>query len=330
VVGFNTFTHTVGAEKRAGAEKMGEHMIHLEHRKRTHLMLRTAGCLTTMALLYALVPGFWSSSAWSQQSPTLIAPVQTPALPKRYPRPTPATQPSLVKPSALNPTPIGLPVTNPASALGSALVTCDKDAESFGPTSLPGARGEIKLDRCYRGRDHLFCSFNAILSETRLLLENYRKIVDANYPDLGSVDDFCRRTPENLATDLQNAAEFANRFKTVKAEYDARAACANRIQQLLRDVTLPDMTQAPAILKSMVDTIEGDIKEVSAAQGRLAELAEKMSSSQKAIVTIQKVHRTMCMRNQSAKVDAQDRGSAGMPILIMPISIERTAPFSNR
>jgi len=162
------------------------------------------------------------------------------------------------------------------------------------------------------------------LSEAKLLLGNYRKISDANYPELGSVDDVCKKTPDNLATDLQNATEFTDRFKALKAEYDARATCANRIEQLLRDVTLPDMTQAPAIMKSMIDTIEGDIKGVSAAQAQLGEFAERINSSRKAVITIQKIHRTMCAKTQSAKVDGVDRGSAGMPTVIMPTIIERT------
>ncbi len=156
-----------------------------------------------------------------------------------------------------------------------------------------------------------------------MLLANYSKISDANYPELGSVDDLCKKTPDDLATDLQNATEFTDRFKALKAEYDARTNCANRIQQLLRDITLPDMTQAPAILKSMIDTIEGDIKGVSAAQAQLVEFAGRMNTSQKAIITIQKVHRTMCVRNQSTKVDSQDRGNG-------PTVLERTGPLMTR
>jgi len=249
-----------------------------------------------------------------------LNPIQAQVEPRRR---APAAQPPLVEPSAPNRTPIALPVANPASALGNALVSCDKEAEGFEPVSLPGARGEIKLDRCYRGRDHLVCSFSALLSEAKLLLANYSKISDANYPELGSVDDLCKKTPDDLATDLQNATEFTDRFKALKAEYDARTNCANRIQQLLRDITLPDMTQAPAILKSMIDTIEGDIKGVSAAQAQLVEFAGRMNTSQKAIITIQKVHRTMCVRNQSTKVDAQDRGNG-------PTLLEHTGPLMSR
>jgi hypothetical protein len=297
-------------------------MIGIEHGQRIHLVLRAAGCLTALTLLSSPLPGFWSSEAWGQQSPTqLNSPVQAQAEPRKRPRPTPAAQPPLVEPSAPNRTPVALPVTNPASALGNALVSCDKEAEGFEPVSLPGARGEIKLDRCYRGRDHLVCSFRALLSEAKSLLENYRKISDANYPELGNVDDVCKKTPDNLATDLQNATEFADRFKELKAEYDAHSTCANRIQQLIRDITLPDMTQAPEIMKSMIDAIEGDIKGVSAAQAQLVEFAGRMNTSQKAIITIQKIHRTMCVRNQSVRVEA---GEGRIPTLL-----KRVEPRSN-
>ena len=166
---------------------------------------------------------------------------------------------------------------------------------------MPGAKGEIKLDRCYRGRDRLVCSFTALSSEAKTLLENYRNIVDANYPELGSVDDICRIEPDRLATDSKNAAEFAGRFKILKAEYDARVNCANKVEQSLQDVTLPDMTQAPAMLKSMIDSIEGAIKGASAPQAQLVEFAEKINSSHKALLTIQKIHQTMCGRDSNCK-----------------------------
>jgi hypothetical protein len=95
----------------------------------------------------------------------------------------------------------------------------------------------------------------------------------------------------------------------LRAEYDARVDCANRIAQSLRDVNLPDMTQAPALLKSMIDTIEGDIKGVSAAHADLVHFAESIDSSRKALLTIGKIHQTMCGTNQIAKVTPADQGS---------------------
>jgi len=42
--------------------------------KRIHLLLGAAGYLATVALLYGPLPGFWSSAAWGQQSPTQLNP----------------------------------------------------------------------------------------------------------------------------------------------------------------------------------------------------------------------------------------------------------------
>jgi len=297
-------------------------MVHIERKRRTHsLWLRVAGCLTTAALLCGPLPGFWSGGAWGQQAPMQLNP-SVYLQKERRSKTNLAVQRLLVEPPAPNLTPIALPVTNPTSALGSALISCDKAAEDYQAASLPGARGEIKLDQCYRGRDHLVCSFNALSSEAKYLIENYGEIVNANYPAIGNVEDVCRRTPENLATDIEKATNFRDRFKILKAQYEARANCANRIEESLRDVTLPDMAQAPIILKSMIDSIEGDIKGLSDAQAQLVELAEKMDSSQKAILTIQKIHRAMCVRNQSVRADVEDGA--------IPTLLERTGPFTNR
>jgi hypothetical protein len=183
-------------------------------------------------------------------------------------------------------------------------------------------RGPITLDRCYRGRDHLICSSQVLLSEAKSLLENYRHIIDANYPAFGSVDDVCRMTLDSLATDLQNTVDFAARYKALKAEYDARAICVSIIGGLIGNATLPDLPQGPAVLNSMITAIEGDIKEAAAAQARLVEFAEKMSLSQKAILTVQRINRALCMRRQSAKTDTENRGA--------PVThrfLERAGPF---
>jgi hypothetical protein len=308
-------------------------MIHVEYRKRIHLMLRTTGCLTTIALLYASVPGFWSSDAWGQQSPPqLNSPARAQTEPRRpvAPRPAPAAQPAFLQPSALNVAPIALPVPNSETALGTALLSCNKEAEGYQPASLPGARGEIKLDQCFRGRAHLVCSFNALLSEAQSLLEDYTKIVEANYPAIGSVEDVCRKTPEGLATDLERSSDFATRFHALKVQYDARYKCSNRVEESFRDVTLSDMAQAPSLLKSIIDSIEGDIKGVSAVQSRLAELADKMDSSHKAILTIQKIHRVMCVRVQQPARAAEGGGTVGTPLLLQPTLLQPTGPFMNR
>jgi hypothetical protein len=275
-----------------------------DHFEPIHRMLRAARYLTAVALLSSPVWGPWASVAWGQQSPGF--PIQVQAEPRRAP----------------NATSIALPAAHPQSTLGSALVSCDKQSEDFEPVSLSGMRGPITLDRCYRGRDHLICSSQVLLSEAKSLLENYRHIIDANYPAFGSVDDVCRMTLDSLATDLQNTVDFAARYKALKAEYDARAICVSIIGGLIGNATLPDLPQGPAVLNSMITAIEGDIKEAAAAQARLVEFAEKMSLSQKAILTVQRINRALCMRRQSAKTDTENRGA--------PVThrfLERAGPF---
>jgi len=70
---------------------------------------------------------------------------------------------------------------------------------------------------------------------------------------------------------------------------------------------LPDMAQAPGILKSMIDSIEGDVKGVSVVQAKVVELAEKIDTSQKAMVTLRKIHRTMCLKDQRALSQSEGR-----------------------
>jgi hypothetical protein len=67
------------------------------------------------------------------------------------------------------------------------------------------------------------------------------------------------------------------------------------------------MTQGPNLVKSMTETIDGDVKGVSEVQGRLAELAEKMVLSHKAMATLQKIHRAMCMEHSSTETENKNR-----------------------
>jgi hypothetical protein len=238
------------------------------------------------------LPGSGSGVGWAKE--------------RREPPPAPTTG----QPASPDPAPAAAPAREPTpSALGTALASCDKGSETSEPLTLPGAKGEVKLDRCYRGRDHLVCSFNALLNEAKSLIDDYGKIVEARYPDVSSVDGICGIKPDNLVTDLQNATDFTARFKALKAEYDARINCASKIGQSLRDVTLPDMAQAPGILKSMIDSIEGDVKGVSVVQTKVVELAEKIDTSQKAMVTLRKIHRTMCLKDQRALSQSEGRAN---------------------
>ena len=149
-------------------------------------------------------------------------------------------EPPFVSPAS----PITFPTTDASSPLGKALASCETGAEAS-ELSLPAARGEIKLDRCYRGRDHLVCQFNALMAEAKSLLENYQKVVDTNYLEVHDVGGICTIKTDVLADDLQSATDFENRFRAFKAEYEARSTCATRIKQSLTQVSFPDMTQGP-------------------------------------------------------------------------------------
>jgi hypothetical protein len=274
------------------------------------LKLRIAGS-ATLAGLYFLFPPFSFGEAWGQyltrsefaQSRTAPSTkfrtggTKQPGAFALQPAPVQAVAPIVV--------PVAMPVADTNTALGTALASCDKLSDGFEAIALPGARGDVQLDRCYRGRDHLVCSFRVLLIEARSLLENYKRITDAKYPELGNLDAVCRIKSNTLATDLENVTDFSTRFKSLKLQYEARVNCASSVQQSFRSVTLSDMAQAPDVLKSMIDTIEGDMKGVSDIQAQVDGLAEKIDASQKAMATIQKVHRTMCAKSQI--MDAENR-----------------------
>ena len=269
---------------------------HNGQRKLGPLGLCMLGSLISLALPSAPSSGDWSSTVWGQRLFVSAAQAeprrgsQAPAAPRPRVTPTPDTAP---RPAAID----------PESPLGSGLLSCD-DAATVDPVSLPGAKGEIKLDRCYRGREHQVCSFRALLSEATFLFESFRKTVDASYPALGNLDEVCKIEPDTLETELQNTSDFTSRFKAFKVAYEARVNCATRIEQSFREVNLPDLNQAPAMLQSMIETFARDIKRVSDANGQLVEFGQSINSSQKALITIQKIYTTMCGRNA-------DYGGAG-------------------
>jgi hypothetical protein len=95
-------------------------------------------------------------------------------------------------------TPVPAPVPSSAidktSALGQALAACNQEADQ-GPFTLPGLKGEVTLDHCYKGRAHEICVFTALSTEAKSLTDSYRKIVEANYPELNTVDGVCKLSP---------------------------------------------------------------------------------------------------------------------------------------
>ena len=210
-----------------------------------------------------------------------------------------------VAPQRPNPVPAAAPAPVPAvestSALGQALTACEKDAAVQEPFALPGLKNEVTLDRCYKGRAHLVCVFNALMAEAKSLTESYTKIVDAKYPDLNSVDGICRLNRDSLGTDIAGSEDFTKRFTALKAQYESAARCAGSVKQAFHDVVLSDMAQPPEILKSMTDSIDGDLNRVSQVQNQISELSAKIEISKKAMKTIEKIHRTMCIKDMKDK-----------------------------
>jgi hypothetical protein len=86
----------------------------------------------------------------------------------------------------------------------------------------------------------------------------------------------------------------------LKTQYDSASRCAGTVKQAFRDVVLTDMAQPPEILKSMTDSIDSDINRVSEVQNQIGELSAKMEISKKAMKTLDKIHRTMCIKEKSA------------------------------
>jgi hypothetical protein len=208
------------------------------------------------------------------------------------------------------PVPVALP--NPAidktSALGQALAACNQDAAVQETFALPGLKGEVTLDRCYKGRAHLICVFTALSTEAKSLTGTYTKIVDANYPDLNTVDGVCKLNPETLASDIVGSEDFAKRFKELKSQYEAATNCAGNVEQAFKNVTLTDMTQAPEILKSMTAAIDGDFAKISEVHEQISDLSAKMELANKAMKAVTKIHHAICMNEKAAAQSSPEHG----------------------
>jgi hypothetical protein len=235
-----------------------------------------------LAAATAVILLFANENAWCQQriQPGHVAP-----------KATAIVAPPQEKPTATAP-------LDPSSALGQALAACDKRAES-GSFALPGLKADVTLDRCYKGRDHMTCVFDAVISEAKSLMDSYTKIVDVKYPEINSVENICKLKRDALASDINGADDFIKRFAVLKSEYEAGTKCAASVKQGLKDVVLTDMAQPPEILKSMDESMEADINRVSQTENQAVDLAAKMQVASKAMQTIEKIHRAMCLKEKT-------------------------------
>jgi hypothetical protein len=210
------------------------------------------------------------------------------------------TTPDPARDTTALPVALPSPAIDNTSALGQALAACNQGTADQQPFTLPGLKGEVTLDRCYKGRAHLICVFTALSTEAKSLTDSYSKIVEANYPELTTVDGICKLSPETLASHIAGSEDFAKRFKELKSQYGAAANCAGNVEQAFKNVTLADMTQAPEVLKSMIASIEGDVANVSKVNEQISNLAERMDQSNKAMKTVTKIYHAMCLQGERA------------------------------
>ena len=197
------------------------------------------------------------------------------------------------------------PAIDKTSALGQALAACNQDAEKE-PVTLPGLKGEVTLDRCYKGRAHLICVFTALSTEAKSLAGTYTKIVDAKYPDLNTVDGICQVTLQTLAADIAGSEDFAKKFKELKSQYEAATKCAVSVEQAFKDVSLAGLTKAPEVVQSMTASIDGDMAKTSKVYEQISSLAEKMEQSNKAIKMVTKLHHAICMNEKAVEQSGRE------------------------
>ena len=200
------------------------------------------------------------------------------------------------------------PAIDKTSALGQALAACNQDAAVQETFTLPGLKGEVTLDRCYKGRAHLICVFTALSTEAQSLTGTYTKVVDAKYPDLNTVDSVCQVSLQTLAAGITGSEDFARRFKELKSQYEAATKCAGNVEQAFKDVSLADMTQAPEILKSMTASIDGDLAKISKVHEQIFDLSAKMELANKAMKAVTKIHHAICMNEKAAAQSSAEHG----------------------
>jgi hypothetical protein len=196
------------------------------------------------------------------------------------------------------------PAIDKTSALGQALAACNQDSAEQEAFTLPGLKGEVTLDRCYKGRAHLICVFTALRTEAKSLTNSYTKIVEAKYPDLTTIDGICQLNPETLASDIVGSEDFAKRFKELKSRYETVTSCARNVEEAFKNVTLADMTQAPEVLKSMITSIDSDVANASGVHTQISDLSERMDLANKAMKAVTKIHHAMCVKANAADKSA--------------------------
>jgi tetratricopeptide (TPR) repeat protein len=159
---------------------------------------------------------------------------------------------------------------------------------------LPGAKGAIELNRCYRGREHMSCLVAALLAEANSIKEDYAEILAADYPDLKTLDSICQITPDRLAEHSKALQAFRERWALLRKEYAARLECTNSVEDSVRNLSLADMSYGADLVKSMVDSLRNELAELSQAEKDVLNLDDQMKAAEKAIGNISQIRGGVC------------------------------------
>jgi tetratricopeptide (TPR) repeat protein len=159
---------------------------------------------------------------------------------------------------------------------------------------LPGAKGAIELNRCYRGREHMSCEVAALLAEANSIKQDYAEIVSADYPNLKTLDSICQITPDRLTEHAKALQNFRERWSLLRKQYAARLECTNSVEDSLRNLSLADMSYGADLVKSMVESLRNELAEVSQAEKEVLNLDDQMEAAEKAIEKISQIRSGVC------------------------------------
>lgn len=213
----------------------------------------------------------------------------------KTPNTTGSTEPASTTPTAASATPA--PTASDDSGNGKKSLTKaleDCNSKPAVAISLRGAKGDIQLDHCYRGREHLTCTVAALLNEANSIKQDYAEVIAVDYPNVKTLETICKMTSDRLAEHSKAILAFQERWKVLRKEYAARLECTNAVEDSLRNLSLADMSHAADIVKAMIESVRADLAAVSSAQKDVLNIADKAEAAQRSIATIQQVRSAVC------------------------------------
>ena len=119
----------------------------------------------------------------------------------------------------------------------------------------------------------------ALLAEANSIKQDYADIVSADYPNLKTLDSICQITPDRLVEHAKALQTFRERWALLRKEYAARLECTNSVEDLLRNMSLADMSYGADLVKSMVESFRNELTQVSLAQKDVLNLDDQMNAA---------------------------------------------------